>query len=218
MSWDLPTRLFHWSFAVVITGAFISGKNGFINGHELFGLTALGLLVFRFIWGFVGHQTARFSTLLHSPKIIWAYVLAVLLRRTPHYAGHNPLGGLAVVALLLVTGGMALTGPWNSDDILYEGPMAAIAPELFAQLSPTAGQWHARLHLLLIPLVVLHLLAILAHKLWLKEPLVARMISGKDFAEPISAPINPTRSRYGVVLLIICVSGALALAYLTPSY
>jgi len=218
MSWDLPTRLFHWSFAVVIIGAYISGENGFTNGHELFGLSALGLLVFRFIWGFVGHQTARFSSLLHSPKIIWAYVTAVMMRRPPHYIGHNPLGGLAVVALFAVTGGMALTGPWNSDDILYDGPMAVIAPELFMQFSPIAGEWHDRLHLLVIPLISLHLLAILVHKIWLKEPLVARMISGTDFANNMGAPISPTCSRYGVGLLVICVAGALSLALLTPNY
>ncbi len=218
MSWDLPTRLFHWGFAVAIIGAYISGEKGLTNVHEIFALTAFGLLIFRFIWGFFGHETARFSTLWHSPKVIWAYAKAVLMRQPPHYAGHNPLGGLAVIAILLVTGGMALTGLWNSDDILYEGPMAAVAPELFSQVSATAGKWHERLHFLVIPLVALHLLAILVHRIWLKEPLVSRMVRGTDFADTMAAPISSTRSRYGVVLLIICITGALSLALLTPTF
>ena len=51
MVWDLPTRLFHWGFVISIVGSYISGERGALEAHELFGLAACGLLVFRLIWG-----------------------------------------------------------------------------------------------------------------------------------------------------------------------
>ena len=54
MVWDLPTRLFHWGFVISIVGSYISGERGALEAHELFGLAACGLLVFRLIWGWSG--------------------------------------------------------------------------------------------------------------------------------------------------------------------
>ena len=69
MVWDLPTRLFHWGFVISIVGSYLSGERGALEAHELFGLAACGLLVFRLIWGVVGHETARFKNFLRGPKI-----------------------------------------------------------------------------------------------------------------------------------------------------
>ena len=213
MVWDLPTRLFHWGFVIAIAGAFISGERGAIEAHELFGLAAFGLVVFRLIWGFVGHETARFRHFLKPPAVILTYLTEVLRRRS-HGAtpGHNPLGGLAVLALLAVMGTMAVTGLWSGDDILYEAPLTAagIRPDLAAPM----GAWHARLHFLVPLLVVVHVAAIAAHRLWLGERLVSRMIDGGS----AFAPPSPQRTRAGLALLAACLGGALSLSLLTPAY
>ena len=104
MVWDLPTRLFHWGFVVSIVGSYISGERGALAAHELFGLAACGLLVFRLIWGFVGHETARFKNFLRSPKIILAYLETLIARTASLQPGHNPLGALSVIALLGLMG------------------------------------------------------------------------------------------------------------------
>lgn len=209
MVWDLPTRLFHWGFVISIAGAYISGDRGAMEAHELFGLAACGLLMFRVFWGFIGHETARFKHFLRGPKIIFAYVKDIFARRAvPHY-GHNPLGALAVVALLSVMGVMSITGLWTGDEILYEAPLTPLAPELAAPM----GAWHQRLHVLVVPLVALHVLAILAHRLWLGEKLVTRMIVGGEGASP-----SPKTTKAGLALLLLCVSGALSLSLLTPTY
>jgi cytochrome b len=224
MVWDLPTRLFHWGFAVSIIGAYISGERGAIEAHELFGLAACGLLAFRLIWGFVGHETARFKNFLRGPKIIWAYLKDILARRAKPHIGHNPLGALAVMALLGLMGAMSITGLWTGDDILYEAPLTPLAPAL----ADPMGAWHQRLHVLVIPLVALHVLAILAHRLWLKEKLVSRMITGRmitggdgtvpphQTTEPQTT--EPQTTKAGLTLLVLCVGGALSLSLLTPSY
>lgn len=213
MVWDLPTRLFHWGFAVCIIGAFISGERGALLAHELFGLAALGLLVFRLIWGFVGHETARFRHFVPSPAQLWAYIRHVAARRMDMpIMGHNPLGGLAVIALLTVMGVMAVTGLWTGDDILYDAPLTVIG--IAPNLASPMGAWHERLHFLVPLLIVLHLAAILAHRLWLGEKLLTRMITGGEAAH---MP-NRKQTKYGLLLLTICVSASLSLALLTPNY
>jgi cytochrome b len=210
MVWDLPTRLFHWGFVVSIVGTYISGERGAIDAHEYFGLAACGLLVFRLIWGFVGHETARFKNFIKSPRLIFAYLTEILRRQTTPHAGHNPLGALAVIALLGLMGAMSVTGLWTGDDILYEAPLTTLAPDLAAPM----GAWHQRLHVLVIPLVALHGLALLLHRLWLGEKLVSRMVSGGDTG---TLPA-PKRTKAGLALLSLCVGGALSLSLLTPSY
>lgn len=213
MVWDLPTRLFHWGFVIAITGAFISGEWGELDAHELFGLAAFGLLVFRLIWGFVGHETARFRHFLKTPAVIIAYLAAVLRRRRHGESpGHNPLGGLAVIALLAVMGVMAGTGLWTGDDILYEAPLTAAG--LAPHLAEPMGVWHQRLHFLVPLLVGVHVLAIVAHRLWLGEKLVSRMITGGTAATHPA----PRRTVFGLALLAVCVGGSLSLSLLTPTY
>ena len=48
--WDFPLRLFHWALFVSIVGAIISAKMEILWVHERFGLTVLGLIVFRIFW------------------------------------------------------------------------------------------------------------------------------------------------------------------------
>lgn len=212
MVWDLPTRLFHWGFVASIAGAYISGERGAIDAHEYFGLAAFGLFIFRLIWGVIGHETARFANFLRAPKAVWAYIKHLVARSAAMQPGHNPLGALAVIAILALMGSMAVTGLWTGDDILYEAPLSVIgvAPELAGPM----GAWHQRLHIFVIPLIALHLLALLAHRLWLGEKLVSRMVTGgQGEAQP-----NKKQTALGLLLLVLCLSGSLSLSLLTPSY
>ena len=213
MVWDLPTRLFHWGLAISIVGAYISGENGWQKIHELCGLTVFGLIVFRLIWGVIGHPTARFTNLIHPPKAIFHYLKNFLARRKTHFIGHNPLGGMAALFMIALMGGMAITGLWNSDDILYEGPMLRLAPEALAKWAGFLGRWHIVLHFLVLPVIALHLLAVLTHRLWLGEKLVSRMIiGGKETALP-----KPQHTTIGLALLVLCVGAAHSLAWFVPA-
>ncbi len=205
MVWDLPTRLFHWGLAISIAGAYISGENGWQDIHEIFGLTVLGLIIFRLIWGIIGHPTARLAALLPAPRVLFDYIKSLSTHRGTPYYGHNPLGGLAVIALLSVSGAMALTGLWNSDDILYEAPMRRLAP-----WGSFIGRWHIPIHFFVLPLIALHLLALLTHRLWLKEKLVTRMLTGGTHANAQ----NPERTMRGLFLMMLCLGTAHSLPWL----
>ena len=65
--WDLPTRLFHWALVVLIAFSWWSAVNRAMEWHVLSGLTVLGLIVFRLLWGLMGGSTARFAAFVRAP-------------------------------------------------------------------------------------------------------------------------------------------------------
>ena len=79
--WDLPTRLFHWGLVAAILVAWLSaGENMAL--HKIAGYSAIGLVVFRVWWGFMGSSTARFYAFVRGPWETLTYVKG-LVSRTP---------------------------------------------------------------------------------------------------------------------------------------
>src|SRR5574343_290664 len=108
--WDVPTRLFHWTLLAMFAGMWLSAENGQLQIHTKLGVAMLVLVVFRVLWGFVGSQTARFSDFF-KPCQVKAYLRGEVSEN--QQPGHNPLGGLMVLALLgalLVQLGLGLVG------------------------------------------------------------------------------------------------------------
>ena len=67
--WDLSTRLFHWLLAAAVTGAVVTGLQGgaLMDWHGRFGLSIVGLLAFRLVWGFVGRPTPALFNSFRRP-------------------------------------------------------------------------------------------------------------------------------------------------------
>lgn len=127
--WDLPVRLFHWSLVAVFAGAWATSED-FDSLHHFLGYTALGLVAFRILWGFVGSRHARFSDFVPGPAGLKAYLGQMLARREPRYLGHNPAGAAMILFLLTMVLGIGGTGwlmttdwGWGSDTLeeLHEG-------------------------------------------------------------------------------------------------
>ena len=51
--WDLPVRLFHWGLAIAVVTNVVTANIGRMDLHERSGLTVLGLVTFRILWGFL---------------------------------------------------------------------------------------------------------------------------------------------------------------------
>ncbi|MDY6943887.1 MAG: cytochrome b/b6 domain-containing protein [Pseudomonadota bacterium] len=98
--WDKFIRLFHWSLVVLVITSYFSGEEEHWI-HPYSGYAIVSLLFLRIVWGFVGSQHAKFSDFIYSPKTILTYTVSVLKGQPKRYLGHNPLGGLMVLALLL---------------------------------------------------------------------------------------------------------------------
>ena len=114
--WDAPTRLFHWSLAILIAAAWWTAEEHLLEWHERIGMAILCLLVFRVVWGFIGSSTARFSSFLYGPAAAVRYGLDFLLRRPRRFLGHNPLGGFAAFLMLGLVAAQGVLGLYSYDD------------------------------------------------------------------------------------------------------
>ena len=172
--WDLPLRVFHWGLAVAVFIAIGSAKNGVMFVHEKAGLTVLGLVIFRMIWGFIGSHHARFSNFMTGPRAVFAYIQNRRQGDQTHIPGHAPTGAYATIAILLVLLVMASFGTMANDDVLYEGPLAAYVGDFTNQ----ARKIHHMIEKLVFAIIALHFLAIAIYRFKLKIKLIPPMITG----------------------------------------
>lgn len=125
--WDPLVRIFHWSLVLSFAAAYLTGEIWEQEElHEWAGYAALGLILFRIIWGFVGSQHARFSDFLYGPKAVIEYLKSLLTTHPKHYLGHNPAGGWMVVLLLLGVLATGITGLKLLAIEEGEGPLATL--------------------------------------------------------------------------------------------
>jgi cytochrome b len=200
--WDLPLRLFHWLLALAVSAAFIGAQIGgnAMVWHGRAGLTVIGLLVFRLIWGFVGTTNARFASFVRGPAAIRAYLAGQW-----QGVGHNPLGALSVLALLGLLCAQAATGLFANDDIAYQG---YLYPLVDAALSERITGIHKFFEPLLIFLVTVHVGAIGFYVRMKKDNLVKPMITGwKEIVTATSA-----ESRGGGLLAFLAAMAIAGLA------
>jgi cytochrome b len=199
--WDPYVRAFHWLLVLGIAGSWISGENGWMDLHYQIGLGVGWLVLFRILWGFAGSRTARFSHFLKGPAAVFGYVRTIAARKPSFAFGHNPGGGLMVIVLLLAILAQASSGLFNTDDILFEGPFYASAPDAVTRF---AGFAHGWLFNVLMALIVLHVVVIALYFVWKRENLLRAMVTGRallpspgaangngeaDFASPFRALI-----------------------------
>jgi cytochrome b len=176
-AWDLPTRLFHWALVLGVLCGYISrhyGDSDFV-WHKWNGYSVLTLIVFRVIWGFVGGSTARFGAFFPTPMAMLRYTISLFGSRTQRFLGHNPVGAAMIIAMLVVVAGQAVTGMFNTDDVLFDGPLVPLASEHTVKL---AGIAHHYIWRLILVLVSIHVAANLFYSLVKREPLIAAMVTG----------------------------------------
>ncbi len=107
--WDPLVRVFHWSLVVAFTVAWLTGEES-ASLHEWSGYVVAALIAIRVVWGFVGSRYARFTQFIRGPGSVSNYIKGILKGREPRYIGHNPIGALMVLAILLTLSGTAFTG------------------------------------------------------------------------------------------------------------
>ena len=183
--WDLPIRIVHWLLTVLIFGAWYTVTvAGNMEAHMLIGQTILCLLVFRVIWGFVGTRYAKFSSFVFGPRTIIAYARTILSRSGGGYAGHNPLGFLAVFAMLLLIGIQVTTGLFATDGDFYEGPLNHL-------VSGSTGREITDIHYLnfdvLAIMIGIHIVAIFFYLLYKRENLIWPMFTGTKTGDALEA-------------------------------
>ncbi len=182
--WDLPVRLFHWSLVAAIAVLYFTARAGGLamEYHKITGYGVLGLVLFRILWGFFGSTHARFSNFCYAPKTIMGYAGTLFTRAKSKYLGHNPLGGISAVVLLVLVLIQAVTGLFANDEVILEGPLAHYLPR---QVSERITSFHKTSFYVLLGAIGLHVSAILFYLLFKKENLIAAMVTGKKELEHI---------------------------------
>jgi cytochrome b len=207
--WDLPTRLFHWLLVIGIFAMWFTAEVlDRLSWHMAIGYALLGLIVFRLVWGFIGSETARFSHFIRGP----GHIIRYLQKPEGTVAlGHNPLGALSVVALLLVIMVQLGTGLFANDQIYSEGPFSDYVSERTQDLLTYI---HEINFYILLGLIGLHLAAIAFHQFKKHEPLVRAMITGQRVLKSGELVQNPDLRFAGIIAFVIALMLAVGAWYL----
>lgn len=196
--WDLGVRFFHWALLILVVTSFVTVKIGgnALTYHAWSGYAILTLLLFRITWGFVGGTQARFISFIKGPAACIGYLKGMFKRdRHETTLGHNAVGGLSVLAMLLALLFQAVSGLFVNDDIAFEGPLYKWAGK---ELSDQLMSLHKLNEKVIIALVILHLSAIAFYFFYHRENLVKPMITGVK-----RVTVNVAESRHGSAVLAI---------------
>lgn len=211
--WDAPVRIFHWALAVLIFASWATYEfseqisDEMMRWHRVSGYSILVLVVWRVLWGFAGSPSARFTGFVTDPAKALSYLGGVLSGSGQKYLGHNPAGGLFVLALLLLVLAQAFLGLFSvEDNDLMAGPLNRLVSEGTGE---AATSWHRILfYYVLLPAIGLHIAANVFYTAVKKEPLIPAMITG---SKPTGTYVD---ASYAVAMArpIVRASGCLVIA------
>ena len=213
--WDIPVRIFHWLLVVLFAAAYITNKLGpnYFTYHVWSGYGIIVLVSFRILWGVVGTYHARFINFVPNPITLSQYALRVAKRTERHHVGHNPLGAVMVIILLLTIFIQALSGLFSNDEIFNLGPLYGYISN---DLSLTLTSLHRQLFYWILAAVVLHIAAVLFHVFYKRDNIIKAMITGSKAIEDLAGEKAVTSSRIWLAVFIV-VALALVLAWIIYS-
>jgi len=150
-AWDLPTRLFHWiNFLCIIILSFLGlimlykGAIGISGNEAKIGLKVLHVitgyvfaanLVVRLIRGFFGGRYSRWSTLFPGKNFkqeLSNYKASKASGKAQTFIGHNPIGRLSALLMLLVLTIQMVTGLIRAGTDIYYPPFGNLAASYVA--------------------------------------------------------------------------------------
>lgn len=203
--WDIPVRAFHWLLVLLVVSQIttVSIGGNAMEYHVLGGYAILALIVFRIAWGVFGTRTARFSSFVRGPVSVWRYARSLFGSNPEKHAGHNPLGGWSVVAMLLSLLVQTISGLFADDEIMTTGPLWKYVSEDTASVCNVIHETNA---LVLLILICVHLAAILFYLVVRKDNLIKPMITGKkESGGPAVDTLCPGEGVLkALVILAIC--------------
>jgi len=172
---DPFVRIFHWTVVTGCTVAYLT--EDWRTVHKLVGYVVLTMVLLRIVWGFVGPRHARFEDFVRGPREVLDYVRRLLRGREGRSLGHNPLGGLMVVALLTTLLVIGVSGWMMTLDMFW------------------GEDWVEELHEnavnVLIGLVMLHVGGVVFTSLRERVNLVKAMFTGyKEFPADEDLPLE----------------------------
>lgn len=210
--WDLPLRVFHWTLLVAVFGAWLTREleGDWFAWHTRFGYAVLVLIVWRILWGMWGTRHARFVSFVRGPGALLQY-----LRQRPTSIGHSPLAALAVLLMLAILLGQALTGLFSNDQVLETGPLFGYVD---VGTSDRLTTIHRQLFDIIAIVIGLHVAAVFIYLFVKGENLLWPMFTGRKSNElvPASEEIGHSRWPLAIVLLTLIVGALIWLVRSAP--
>jgi cytochrome b len=225
--WDLPLRLFHWLLVLSLIASWVTAELGLDNWtvdvalgplsfgwdvswrqvHFALGYWMIGLLFFRILWGIVGPRHARFTSFLPSPARLFRYIRASLAGNAVETVGHNPLGSLMVILMIVLIGFQVGTGLFATDDIIWAGPYNPAVSSVTARFLTRLHHFNFNL---ILAAIALHIGAITFHWAVKKHNLVLPMVTGWKPADVVPPGQEISSSHLWKAAIVIAVSAAAA--------
>ncbi len=181
--WDPLVRIFHWSLVALFCFSYLT-EDDFIDLHAFSGYLIGGLLLFRLLWGLIGTKHARFSDFIYSPRHTMNYLKDIARCKAKRYLGHNPAGGMMVIALLLSLSLTVCSGMLTYGAMEFAGPLTSLTANLSHQQAEWLEEGHEFFAHLTLLLVMLHISGVVFSSVLHKENLVGSMLTGRKPVTP----------------------------------
>ncbi len=202
--WPIYTRIIHWLIAFSFTFAFIfSLQENLLNLHVAVGIIFGLMLVYRIIWGFIGPQYARFSTLkLSLGKLKFYFIEKVQNRWREIPAGHNPASSWFTLIVIVVGSIISITGL-----LLYgvqegKGYLGFLNNHYFMHME-LLSDIHVFASYFLLVWVVIHIGGVLVEQFYHKTSMVFAMITGYKKAKGEDSKTGKYKSGLTWIFLAI---------------
>ena len=179
--WDPFVRIFHWSLVLAFITAYAS-EDDFMRVHSYAGYTIIALLSVRIIWGLIGTKHARFSDFVRSPSEALNYLKETATFKAKRYLGHNPAGGLMIIALLVSLLLTTLTG-LGAYGVEGGGPLAGWFVNIGHFGKEAFEEVHEFFANFTLFLVVVHIAGVILGSISHGENLVRAMFTGTKQAD-----------------------------------
>jgi cytochrome b len=191
--YDLPTRLFHWSFAALFVAAYFitnvfEDESSAFPYHMMIGLLMALIIFLRIIWGIVGTKYARFSSYVLSPTALIEYFKGIFSKNSKRKLGRNPASSWAALLMIAISIGLAVTG--------------------YLITTPSKTELLEEIHELLsdgfLIIVLLHIAGVILHTIRHKDPIAKSMVTG--YKDPINESSVGIKNNSNIVALFFIIA------------
>ena len=213
--WSLPTRVFHALFALLITIAFLSAEDEWLNFHAVIGYGVLILVIFRLCWGLWGPKHSLFKDLPLGKKNIKEF-LNHIFEEKQKFLGHNPLASYVMISMLVVAILAVLTGALAFGIQEGKGIFSFLNNSFFKNMK-LFKEIHEIFANLFIALIVAHIIGVLIDRLLhKKQETLNSIVSGyKVTDENESIKLNIYQKMFSLLMFIFFI-GFLAFNLYNP--
>lgn len=213
--WDIQTRVFHWSLALLticcLVIADIPGYLGinaipiysdmWLGFHISVGTAIVLMILFRIFWGFTGPFYSKFKSFHFGIPQLWKYLKEIFRKNKTVYPGHNPAASWFTLAAITLTMLVFLTGliVYGVDE--SRGILKFLHKDYF-QYTTALKLSHFISAALLLAVIILHMSGVFLESFLHKTGTAKSMFTGKKYSKK-TAPVIKIKTVFSILSFIM---------------